>query len=145
MSSVDNNNQFKFSLIGIKETGFSLRPDLRDSDAESINWLIGYRPILRDDIISVEVRSVAIMAETNVEVASCSVLMSFKVENLNVFISKESDARIRVNDQLMLNMLNPAIGTLRGTMHIRFMGTPLERKPLPLINVRDMVKNVKNR
>lgn len=137
--------QLIISLVGIKETGFSLKPDLRESDADKINWLIGFRPLLQGDQISVEVRSVAIVTDTNMEVASCSILMTYKVENLEQFASKESEMNVRVDDQLMLNMLNPAMGTLRGTMHIRFLGTPLEHMPLPLINVADMVNNAKKR
>lgn len=144
MSGVDK-KQLIISLVSIKETGFSFKPDLRESDVDKINWLIGFRPLLQGDQISVEVRSVAIVTETNMEVASCSILMTYKVENLEQFASKESEMSVRVDDQLMLNMLNPAMGTLRGTMYVRFLGTPLERIPLPLISVADMINNAKKR
>ena len=105
MSGVDK-KQLIISLVSIKETGFSFKPDLRESDVDKINWLIGFRPLLQGDQISVEVRSVAIVTETNMEVASCSILMTYKVENLEQFASKESEMSVRVDDQLMLNMLN---------------------------------------
>lgn len=145
MASIDNNIPLRLSLVAIKETGFSIKPDLRDSEINNINWMIGFRPVLPDieGQIAVEVRSNAVLMDNNSEVAACSVMLSFNVENLDAFATKEAGNRINVTDHLMLNMLNPAFGTLRGVMYTRFAGTPLEVKPLPLINVLDLLKVAK--
>ncbi len=142
MSGIDNNMALRLSLIDIKETGFSIRPDLRESDVEKVEWMIGFRPVAIDaeNQIAVEVRSVALNGDSRIEVASCSVLVTFIVENMSAFVKKESDMRVNINDNLMLNMLNPACGTLRGVMYARFSGTLLGRKPLPLIDVVTMIK-----
>lgn len=145
MPSIDDNTPLRLSLVKIKETGFSLKPDLRDSDLDRMDWMIGFRPIISDDDsqIAVEVRSTAVLMDTNSEVAACSVMLTFNVEALDAFATKESGNRINVNDHLMLNMLNPAYGTLRGVMFARFSGTPLDKKPLPLIDVLDLLKAAK--
>ena len=142
MSGIEKNTPLRLSLYEIKETGFSIRPDLRESDIEKIEWMIGFRPILNNeaDIISIEVRSNAIITDTNVEVASCSILVSFNVDNLNSFVTIESDTRINIRDHLMLNILNASYGTLRGVMFARFSGSLLEKKPLPLIDVQELIK-----
>lgn len=145
MSGVENNTPLRLSLVAIKETGFSVRPDLREQDIDNIDWMIGFRPIAHDDEsqISVEVRSAAINTVTNIEVASCAVMLTFTVENLGEFVIKESENKLTIRDHLMLNMLNPAYGTLRGVMYARFAGTLLERRPLPLIDIQDLVKAAK--
>lgn len=144
MSSVEKQTPLCLSLVGIKETGFSIRPDLRESDIAKIDWMIGFRPILHEDSrISVEVRSVAINTENNTEVASCAVMVTFSVENIGEFVTKESETKLNIRDHMMLNMLNPSYGTLRGVMYARFTGTPLEQRPLPLIDVQGLLKATK--
>ena len=144
MSSVEKQTPLCLSLVGIKETVFSIRPDLRESDIAKIDWMIGFRPILHEDSrISVEVRSVAINTESNTEVASCAVMVTFSVENIGEFVTKESETKLNIRDHLMLNMLNPSYGTLRGVMYARFAGTPLEQRPLPLIDVQGLLKATK--
>ena len=145
MSGIDNNIALRLSLIDIKETGFSIRPDLRESDVDKLEWMIGFRPVSIDEEnqIAVEVRSVALSGDSRIEVASCSVMVTYNVENMSAFVMKESDMRINIKDSLMLNMLNPACGTLRGVMFARFSGTLLGQKPLPLIDVVTMMKAAK--
>jgi hypothetical protein len=144
MPGVENNTPLRLSLVGIKETGFSIRPDLREQDIEKIDWMIGFRPILQDESqIAVEVRSAAINTETNIEVASCAVMLTYTVDNIDVFVTKESDTKLNIRDHLMLNMLNPAYGTLRGVMYARFAGTLLEHRPLPLIDIQNLVRAAK--
>jgi hypothetical protein len=144
MSGVEKQTPLRLSLIEIKETGFSIRPDLRESDIAKIDWMIGFRPILHEDSrISVEVRSVAINTESNIEVASCAVMVTFSVENIDEFVTKESETKLNIRDHLMLNMLNPSYGTLRGVMYARFAGTRLEQRPLPLIDVQGLLKATK--
>ena len=145
MSGVEKQTPLRLSLIAIKETGFSIRPDLRESDIAKIDWMIGFRPIPHEDSqISVEVRSVAINTESNTEVASCAVMVTFSVENIGEFVTKESETKLNIRDHLMLNMLNPSNGTLRGVMYARFAGTPLEQRPLPLIDVQGLLKATKH-
>lgn len=144
MPGVDNNTPLRLSLVGIKETGFSIRPDLREQDIENIDWMVGFRPILQDESrIAVEVRSAAINTETNIEIASCAVMLTYTVDNIDEFVTKESNTKLTIRDHLMLNMLNPAYGTLRGVMYARFAGTLLELRPLPLIDIQDLVKAAK--
>ena len=144
MPGVENNTPLRLSLVGIKETGFSIRPDLREQDINNVDWMIGFRPIPQDGSqIAVEVRSAAINTETNIEVASCAVMLTYTVENIDEFVTKETDNKLTIRDHLMLNMLNPAYGTLRGVMYARFVGTLLERRPLPLIDIQDLVKAAK--
>ena len=144
MPGVENNTPLRLSLVGIKETGFSIRPDLREQDINNVDWMIGFRPIPQDGSqIAVEVRSAAINTETNIEVASCAVMLTYTVENIDEFVTKETDNKLTIRDHLMLNMLNPAYGTLRGVMYARFSGTLLERRPLPLIDIQDLVKAAK--
>jgi len=144
MPGIDNNTPLRLSLVNIKETGFSIRPDLQEKDIDNIDWMIGFRPILQDESrIAVEVRSAAINTKTNTEVALCAVMLTYTVDNIDEFVTKESDNNLTIRDHLMLNMLNPAYGTLRGVMYARFVGTPLASRPLPLIDVQDLVKAAK--
>ena len=145
MPGLDNTTPLRLSLVEIKETGFSVRPDLREQDIDNIDWMIGFRPIAYDEEsqISVEVRSAAINMVTNIEVASCAVMLTYSVENIGEFVVKESENKLTIRDHLMLNMLNPAYGTLRGVMYARFAGTLLERRPLPLIDIQNLVKAAK--
>ena len=77
MPGVENNTPLRLSLVGIKETGFSIRPDLREQDINNVDWMIGFRPIPQDGSqIAVEVRSAAINTETNIEIASCAVMLT---------------------------------------------------------------------
>lgn len=145
MSSIEKKIPLRISLVGIKETSFSISPNLRESDIAKIDWMIGFRPILHEDSqISVEVRSIAVNTETNTEVASCAVMVTFRVENIDKFVTKESETKLNIRDHLMLNMLNAAFGTLRGVMYARFAGTLLEQCPLPLIDVQGLLNTTKH-
>lgn len=145
MPGIEKKIPLSLSLTGIKETGFSIRPDLREKDIDRLDWMIGFRPILHQDhsLLSVEVSAAAVNLGSGFEVASCSAMVTFHVEDIDTFVTKESETRINVRDQLMLNMLNPAYGTLRGLIHARFSGTLLENIPLPLIDVHDVLKAAK--
>ena len=70
-------------------------------------------------------------------------MLTYTVDNIDEFVTKESDTKLTIRDHLMLNMLNPAYGTLRGVMYARFSGTLLESRPLPLIDIQDLVKAAK--
>lgn len=50
--------------------------------------------------------------------------------------------RVAIPPSLMAMMLNVAIGALRGMIAQKTVGTPLEERPLPLVNVSQLVSRL---
>jgi hypothetical protein len=139
---------FRISLATIEETGFSIKDTTTDGQAENIGWRIGFRPAAKEtgnhESITIEVRAEAVDVTTNEVIGLSSIAVTYCVSDFDSFISFDGTDKININDKLLLNLLNPAFGTLRGVMYTRFKGTFLESMPLPLIDVSSLVKPQKS-
>ena len=67
----------------------------------------------------------------------------FEIPSLasHVDFSRSRD-RVGIPPSLMAMMLNVAIGALRGMIAQKTVGTPIEDRPLPLVNVSQLVSRL---
>ncbi len=144
MSSLEKKKSTSISLLKVEETGMSLKVINGNLDLSEIYWQIGFRlkpsVDISSNIIGVEVRAAAENSSIRSEIASISVLATYRVENMNEYVSYENDANVKIDNILLANILSPAFGTLRGVILTRFKGTVLENLPLPLIDIHQFVK-----
>lgn len=67
-------------------------------------------------------------------VLSCSATATFEIENLKDHVEHRGEDVI-VGGRLMMMMLGVAVGALRGIVAVRTAGTPLEGRPLPILDL----------
>ena len=79
--------------------------------------------------------------EDDMKLLEYSMLVSFKIPELENIISKEGE-NIHVKDKsIILNLLNISIGTVRGALFLKSKGTIFERFPMPFGN-RALIVNL---
>ncbi len=68
----------------------------------------------------------------------------FHIKNLNKAIVKnEEENKVDIKDDLLSTLLGVCIGATRGILATKTRGTAFSAFPLPIINVKDFLKNMK--
>lgn len=66
----------------------------------------------------------------------------FKVKNMNQIITLEKD-KINIKDEFLTSLLSVVIGTTRGMMIKNTMGKKINEFPLPILNPKEVLDNLK--
>jgi len=84
------------------------------------------------------------LPEQNFEVLSIEVEIIFHIKNLSAAVRKDKKTnRVDIKDDLLSTLLGVLIGTSRGILSTKTKGTPLAKFPLPIINVKDVLSQIK--
>jgi len=68
----------------------------------------------------------------------------FHIKNLNkAIVPNEKDNKVNINDDLFSTLLGVIIGSTRGILSTKTRGTAFSAFPLPIINVKDVLKQIK--
>lgn len=131
------------SLRKIEETGFSMRPNL--AIGTDIVWSLASRMDVNanDNELSLELFATAERTDNRERVAVSSVRVTFNVNELDSYVSKLGNGKVRMKEGLIITCLNASINTLRGVMASQFKGTVLEDNPLPLCDPKTVMENMK--
>ena len=70
------------------------------------------------------------------EILECIYGFTYVVENLKKYVKINADNSVKI-DVIMPRMLSVALGTLRGIIIARTVGTPVYDCPLPMIDIED--------
>lgn len=68
----------------------------------------------------------------------------FKVKNIDQVINFEKD-KINIKDEFLLSLLSVVIGTTRGMMIKNTMGKKINEFPLPILNPKEVLENLKEK
>lgn len=71
----------------------------------------------------------------------CTAVATFEVENLASHIEENGQEKL-LPTPLMMNMLGIAVGALRGIVAVRTAGTPLRRRPMPIIDLNTLMRRL---
>lgn len=124
-------------LLDIQETSFKYNAiyDYSKLSKETLRLGIGqqFHANIEDEILTVGISINYINTPDKTELASISILLNFKISDLGSLVTPTENGIETENSELILNLLNISIGTLRGVFYARLKGTPLEKYPIPLI------------
>ena len=71
----------------------------------------------------------------------CGVSVTFKISEINNFIQINKDQSVSItNNEILLNLMNITLGTLRGVVYVKTKDTPLNEYPLPIMT-RKSIEN----
>ncbi len=68
----------------------------------------------------------------------------FNVKNIDQVVTLEND-KINVKDEFLLSLLSIVIGTTRGMMIKNTMGKKINEFPLPILNPKELLVNLKEK
>lgn len=71
--------------------------------------------------------------DVNTKLLEYSIIVNFKVPELECITIKEDDKIFIKDENIILNLLNVTVGTLRGALFLKTKGTPLEKFPFPIL------------
>lgn len=146
-----NNNElyYKLAISSIQEISFyyNINYDYSNFDIKDIQIGITYSLNVDNekDIVGIVFGIKYSTKEDDMKLLEYSMLVSFKIPELENIISKEGE-NIHVKDKsIILNLLNISIGTVRGALFLKSKGTIFERFPMPLIPehfLRQIIKSM---
>ncbi len=68
----------------------------------------------------------------------------FHIKNLNeAIVPNKEEKKVNINDDLLSTLLGVSIGSARGILSTKTKGTSLVTFPLPIINVKEVLKQIK--
>lgn len=150
---MDNNNQITFGLRFSKINVLRYSQyDIADLDVNR-KVLIEYQNTFQLKVIK-ESSEVAILSiiklfltETNELFAELKVECFFEVNPFDVAIKlKNNNSEFEVPNDLLIHLTSLSVGTVRGILHEKLKGTPLQNEVLPLINPKELLsKETKNK
>lgn len=126
-------NNLQAKLISVRETDFSMFPELLDRDNKTVEYNINFQilPKVDENIAAVSFRVVMCQGATNL--LSISVEYTFRVNGLSVFVK---DGGKSIAGTLSSELVSVAIGTTRGMLIVKTSGTSLSQFILPVVNIR---------
>ncbi len=141
--NTETNPKIEIHLIHIEEKSFKLDLSEDTNSAclkENLKINIGYSisPDITNNTIVLEVAAKYVCINNTILDYTAS--LTFRLENMSSII-EISDNKIIEKATIIPTLLNVAIGTLRGMLAIKTVGTILKDYPIPLINVNSILKN----
>lgn len=144
MAKKNEKRSVSLFLIDIQETEFKFNSEFEYSQVSDDTLEFGMGQKFNADVeaerLSVEVSFHYIYLPTDVDLARLTIVLNFQIKNLGEFIKPIEDGIQTDDSGFVLNILNVAIGTLRGVCYARLKGTPLEKHPIPLISNEQLAK-----
>jgi hypothetical protein len=136
-------------ILEIKEILFNYKPfpiPIEEVQfGKNLNYGIGIQLDfqLEDDILKLKLLINYKLPEYKEAFLTLETEIVFHVKNLKSVIVKEEKKKININDDLFSTLLGVCIGTTRGILSTKTRGTSFSGYPLPIVNVKDILKQLK--
>ncbi len=136
--------EISLSITDIQETAFKYNTeyDYSKLSKDILGLSLGGKlnPNMKDNILGIETSLSYTDIRNDTVLTELSILINFCISNLDELIETKDDIiEIKDND-IVFGLFNISIGTLRGVLHSKLKGTPLENYPLPPISA-DFLKD----
>lgn len=140
--------EVQFKLSRVKEISFSctnLVNDLRHEAIEkNLKIEIGFNFQRIKDNDEFAVRTIIQYLFKDNEVLKYENQIDFNVKNIDQVVSFEKD-KLNIKDEFLLSILSVVIGTTRGMMIKNTMGKKINEFPLPILNPKEVLDNLKEK
>ena len=140
--------EVEFKLSRIKEISFSCTDLVNDLTYEVIEKdlkiEIGFNFLIRKKENEFVINTLILYLFKTEEVLKYENQTFFNVKNIDQVITSEKD-KINIKDEFLLSLLSVVIGTTRGMMIKNTMGKKINEFPLPILNPKDVIDNLKEK
>lgn len=140
--------EVQFKLVRVKEISFSctdLINDLSNDIAEKkLKIEIGFNFQILKNKNEFGVRTMIQYLFKGDEILKYENQIDFDVKNLDQVVNLEKD-KLNIKDEFLLSLLSVVIGTTRGMMIKNTMGKRINDFPLPILNPKEVLDNLKEK
>ncbi len=140
--------EVQFKLSRVKEISFSCTDTVNDLTNEviekNLKIEIGFNFQLLKDSNDFAVRTLIQYLFKGDEVLKYENQIVFNVKNIDQVASLEKD-KMNIKDEFLLSLLSVVIGTTRGMMIKNTMGKKINDFPLPILNPKEVLDNLKEK
>lgn len=144
----NSHNSISIRIQNIQETEFSciydFDYDLMNSDLLEVGLKFETNIIAKDNICNIDL-SVRYKYEEKI-LLTLGVLFGFEITPIYALMDENEEEAIP--EDLLLNMLNIAVGAIRGILFLKMQNTPLHKYYLPIFSIsfiNDMIKKGVNK
>lgn len=145
MGEPKKDKQIQMKLIKIMETGFQLNPVIDSiTDLDNVIIQVGFKvdtPSIKNTItLWLQVKYLNSKSLNEQVIAEIETATTFELTPLEAALHFQKE---QFEDQagILPSLLNIAIGTIRGILHIKLAGTILGSLPLPILNAEELCKH----
>lgn len=140
--------EVQFKLARVKEISFSCTDFINDIAYNTIERNLrieaGFGFHLLKDKNEFGVRTLVQYLFKGDEVLKYENQIDFDVKNIDQVVDLEKD-KLNIKDGFLLSLLSVVIGTTRGMMIKNTMGKRINDFPIPIINPKDLLDNIKEK
>ena len=131
--------KIQYRILKITETGYyyNFEYPYEELDPKTIRFYLSHEliPYPEEDCLTIKLEVNVTDGEGITQLASNSIAVFFHLSPLSKVVSYNSDGFLTThNADMVNNLLQAVVGTLRGVLMKNLKGTPLEACPLPLIS-----------
>jgi hypothetical protein len=141
-----NVHEVEVKLSKVNETSFSCTDivnDLSFDDIEKdLKIEIGFNFTLKKEVNEFIITTIIQYLFKKEEVLKYENQTFFKVKNIDQVITLEKD-KMNIKDEFLLSLLSVVIGTTRGMMIKNTLGKKLSDFPLPILDPKALLDNIK--
>jgi hypothetical protein len=140
--------EVQYKLSRVKEISFSCTDLVNDLSKEviekDIKIEIGFNFQIFKDTDEFAICTLIQYLFKDEEVLKYENQIVFNVKNIDQVVTLEND-KINVKDEFLLSLLSVVIGTTRGMMIKNTMGKKINEFPLPILNPKELLVNLKEK
>lgn len=140
--------EVEFKLSRVKEISFSCTDLVNDLTykviEKDLKIEIGFNFLIRKKENEFVINTLILYLFKTKEVLKYENQTFFNVKNIDQVITSEKD-KINIKDEFLLSLLSVVIGTTRGMMIKNTMGKKINEFPLPILNPKDVIDNLKEK
>ena len=141
----EQQRRINVKLLSINELAFSINTSALKDEDKDVSFNIGFKlePTQGDETIDLFLR--VIMLSPSLEpILSMESSHRFYVEGLTSLTSKNKDNKTET-EGILPQLLNIAVGTVRGIIMAKTAGTTLSKFPLPLVDIDELIASAAKR
>jgi hypothetical protein len=135
-------------LLKVKELSFSCTDIVNDLDyniiEKDLRIEIGFNFQIKKDVNEFIIGTLILYLFKKDEILKYENQTTFSVLNIDQVVTTDND-KINIKDEFLISLLSVVIGTTRGMMIKNTMGKKINEFPLPILNPKELLNNIKEK
>lgn len=147
---MDNNNQISFGLRFSKINVLSYTQnnisDIETKNDAKIEYLSSFQLKVYQELSEIAILATIklVLNDTKELFAELKVECHFEVKPFeNAVKLSANKTEFEIPNDLLVHLSSLSVGTIRGILHEKFKGTPLQKEVFPLINPKELLNSQK--
>lgn len=140
--------EVQVKLLKVKELSFSCTDIVNDLDyniiEKDLRIEIGFNFQIKKDVNEFIIVTLILYLFKKDEILKYENQTTFSVLNIDQVVTTDND-KINIKDEFLISLLSVVIGTTRGMMIKNTMGKKINEFPLPILNPKELLNNIKEK